>query len=174
MSVPRCAGGAVVAAFVLHGAPQQTMPCRSLGRKPVRATGLSIFEVSSKYVGFYLMSELLVTVMATLRAGQVPDRETLRAAVRELLAELTARAPGRSVEVRIPPYGAVSCVEGPKHTRGTPPNVVETDPVTWLEIATGHLTWHDAISTGRIRASGRRADLSEYLPLVDGGNVDSA
>lgn len=89
----------------------------------------------------------------------------MRAAVRALLAALVARAPGRSVEVRVPPYGAVQCVEGPRHTRGTPPNVVETDPVTWIEVATGRRGWVDAVSAGRIRASGTRADLSAYLPL---------
>ena len=65
----------------------------------------------------------------------------------------------------MPPYGAVQCVAGPRHTRGTPPNVVETDPVTWVEIATGRVTWAAAVDAGRIRASGKRADLSGYLPV---------
>jgi hypothetical protein len=69
------------------------------------------------------------------------------------------------VEVRIPPYGAIQCVEGPRHTRGTPPNVVETDPITWLEIATGRTGWDEAVRSGRVRVSGVRADLSGYLPL---------
>lgn len=70
------------------------------------------------------------------------------------------------MEVRVPPYGAIQCVDGPRHGRGTPPNVVETDAITWLEIAVGMLTWHDAVAAGRIAASGVRADLSTYLPLV--------
>jgi hypothetical protein len=90
----------------------------------------------------------------------------LRDAVRALLAELARVAPGRSVEVRIPPFGAIQCVEGPRHTRGTPPNVVETDPMTWLLVATGRLSWADAVGNGRIRASGIRTDLSEWLPLT--------
>lgn len=85
---------------------------------------------------------------------------------RALAARLASLAPGRSVEVRIPPYAAVQCVAGPRHTRGTPPNVVETDPLTWLDLATGRLTWADAIGTGRVLASGERSDLTAYLPLV--------
>jgi hypothetical protein len=100
-----------------------------------------------------------------LDGGAEPDRAVLRDAVRVLLAELARRAPGRSVEVRIPPFGAIQCVAGPRHTRGTPPNVVETDPMTWLLVATGRLGWADAVASGRIRASGIRTDLSEYLPL---------
>ena len=110
-------------------------------------------------------SDTVQTVLDALDGGFVPDRLALRDAVRELLADLRSRVPGRSVEVRVPPYGAIQCVEGPRHTRGTPPNVVETDPATWLEIATGRKSWHEAVSTGKIRASGVRADLSAYLPL---------
>jgi hypothetical protein len=93
-----------------------------------------------------------------------PEPTTLRDAVRSLLADLAGRAPGRSVEVRVPPYGAVQCVAGPRHTRGTPPNVVETDPRTWLLLATGRARWADAVADGRVRVSGARADLSAYLP----------
>ena len=92
----------------------------------------------------------------------------LAQAVRVLLRALTVAAPGRSVEVRVPPYGAVQCGEGPRHTRGTPPNVVETDPVTWVEVATGRLGWPEAVAAGRVQRSGGRADLSGYLPLVMG------
>ena len=92
----------------------------------------------------------------------VPARRT---AVRFTLEELADVAPGNAVEVRVPPDGAVQAVEGPRHTRGTPPNVVETDPQTWLELATGVLTWDDAVEGGRIRASGERADLRDWLPL---------
>ena len=95
-----------------------------------------------------------------------PDRGDVRDATRFLLEELAARAPGRSVEVRVPPHGAVQCVAGPRHTRGTPPNVVETDPQTWLRLATGAESWGEAVSSGRLHASGERADLTPYLPLV--------
>lgn len=107
-------------------------------------------------------------VLAALAAGQEPHREALRAAVRHLLDALAARAPGRAVEVRVPPFGAVQCVEGPRHTRGTPPNVVETDPVTWVRLAAGLLTWAQARSAGLVRVSGVRADLAAYLPVTAG------
>ena len=88
-----------------------------------------------------------------------------RATVKRYLAVLKERAPGRSVEVRVPPYGAVQAVEGGRHTRGTPRAVVETDPETWIALARGELTWADATESGRVRASGERTDLSAYLPL---------
>ena len=88
-----------------------------------------------------------------------------RTAVRFTLEELAELAPGNAVEVRVPPDGAVQAVEGPRHTRGTPPNVVETDAQTWLALVTGALTWEEAAGDGRIRASGERADLREWLPL---------
>ena len=84
-----------------------------------------------------------------------------------LLAEVLATTvPGRSVEVRVPPFVAVQAVPGPRHTRGTPPNVVETDAVTWLRIATGRRAFADAVADGSIRASGNRADLTEFLPVL--------
>ncbi|MBE1500025.1 hypothetical protein H4696_007125 [Amycolatopsis lexingtonensis] len=100
--------------------------------------------------------------------GDAPDpaRPELAAAVRLSLRALAADAPGRTVEVRVPPFAAVQCVEGPRHTRGTPPNVIETDPRTWLELATGQLDWTTAVAAGRVSASGTRADLSHWLPLV--------
>jgi hypothetical protein len=104
-------------------------------------------------------------VLADLDAGRTPDRDPLRDAVRALLSELARRAPGRSVEVRVPPYGAVQCGTGPRHTRGTPPNVVEMDPVTWVLLATGRLGWNEAVTQGRISASGGRADISDYIPM---------
>lgn len=89
------------------------------------------------------------------------------AAVTRLLAEaLAAQSPGRSVEVRIPPFVAVQAIPGPRHTRGTPPNVVETDPVTWLRLATGRVGFAESVRTGAVRASGIRADLSRYLPVL--------
>lgn len=104
--------------------------------------------------------------LAAWRAA--PDEVTAadrRTAVRFTLEELADVAPGNSVEVRVPPDGAVQAVTGPRHTRGTPPNVVETDPGTWLELATGALTWSDAVAAGRVHASGERADLADWLPL---------
>jgi Bacterial SCP ortholog len=95
-----------------------------------------------------------------------PARADLRDATRYLLEELAARAPGRTVEVRVPPFGAVQCVDGPRHTRGTPPNVVETDAVTWLGLASGRISWAEAVATGAVRASGERADLSDFLPIT--------
>jgi Bacterial SCP ortholog len=94
------------------------------------------------------------------------DRRTLATAVRYTLEELGLLAPGRSVEVRVPPFGAVQVIEGPRHTRGTPTNVVEMDASTWLALATGGLSWGDAEESGALRASGQRADLAAYLPLV--------
>ncbi|MCD2441254.1 sterol carrier family protein [Agromyces sp. SYSU K20354] len=94
------------------------------------------------------------------------DRTTLALAVRYSLQLLAEQAPGGTVEVRVPPYAAVQCVEGPKHTRGTPPNVIETDASTWLALATGAISWGDARAAGRVQASGQRADLSGLLPIV--------
>ena len=94
------------------------------------------------------------------------DRSTLALAVRYTLQLLAEEAPGGTVEVRVPPFGAVQCIEGPKHTRGTPPNVVETDVTTWLALATGTLSWADARAAGRVHASGQRADLGDVLPII--------
>lgn len=99
-------------------------------------------------------------------SGAATDRQVVALAVRYCLEELATRAPGRSVEVRVPPFGAVQCIEGTTHTRGTPPNVVETDAQTWLAVATGELAWEEAWQGGALRVSGHRADLTAYLPLV--------
>jgi hypothetical protein len=111
---------------------------------------------------------LAFAVLEALDAGAEPQREALRAAVTYLLGLLAADAPGRAVEVRVPPYAAVQAVTGPRHTRGTPPNVVEMDPVTWVLLAAGRLAWADAMAAGRVSASGPRADLSGLLPLLGG------
>lgn len=92
-------------------------------------------------------------------------RTVLATAVRYSLEEVTARAPGNSVEVRVPPFGVTQCVEGPRHTRGTPPNVIECDAATWLAMVTGQLGWAEAVGAGKVAASGLRADLSALLPL---------
>lgn len=109
----------------------------------------------------------LDTVLRWLDGGPEPERSVLRAAVKESLAALTRLAPGHSVEVRVPPWGAVQCVSGPRHGRGTPPNVVETDPRTWLALAVGRLAWAEAVDSGRLTASGTRAgEVANLLPLA--------
>jgi hypothetical protein len=109
-----------------------------------------------------LDDEEFAAVCARLDAGGT-DRDDLRAAVKHTLALLQVKAPGTSVEVRVPPFAAVQVVTGQRHTRGTPPAVVEADPVTWIALARGRLHWKDA----SVRASGERSDLSELLPLTD-------
>lgn len=94
------------------------------------------------------------------------DKTVVATAVRYLLQLLAVKAPGGTVEVRVPPHGAVQCVEGTDHTRGTPPNVVEMDAATWLALATGTLLWPDALAAARVSASGQRADLTDLLPIV--------
>ena len=113
----------------------------------------------------------VAAVAAAVDAGQEPLRAAVRVAVGYTLGLLADRAPGRSVEVRIPPFAAIQCVAGPRHTRGTPPNVVETDPMTWLNLASGRLDWPAAMASGRVRASGQRADISAYLPLPVSGSA---
>jgi len=113
-----------------------------------------------------LGAEDVARVAAALDRGEEPPAAQLRKAVRYLLLSLEELAPGRSVEVRVPPVAAVQCVEGPRHTRGTPANVVETDPLTWFRLATGRERWDEAVLAGAVRASGPRADLGQYLPLV--------
>ena len=104
--------------------------------------------------------------LTTVLEAHTMEPDDLRDAVWFLLDELATSAPGRSVEVRVPPYGAIQCVAGPRHTRGTPPNVVELDAMTWINLGTGASEWSAAVREGLVKASGERADLSEYLPLV--------
>jgi uncharacterized protein (TIGR03083 family) len=106
--------------------------------------------------------------LATATGIDVPvDKKAAAAVVRLLADALAALAPGNSVELRVPPYAAVQCVPGPRHTRGTPPNVVETDPRTWIRLATGRTTWAAALDAAAVSASGERADLvAEYLPVL--------
>jgi uncharacterized protein (TIGR03083 family) len=121
---------------------------------------------------FLATRALELTVHADDLGRALPDRPppmqrpATGVAVRLLADALATAAPGRSVEVRIPPYAAVQCVPGPRHTRGTPPTVIETDPVTWLRLATGRLHWRQALDSGRVSASGERSDLSVYLPVL--------
>ena len=88
-------------------------------------------------------------------------------AVRYTLEELAIQQPGHTVEVRVPPFGAVQCLEGPRHTRGTPAHVVEAAPEAWLAVATGHMTFAEATARGDISATGTRADLEPYMPICD-------
>ena len=112
------------------------------------------------------LAQQLEGCLTAYSMDRTPDPAMERAAVKATLGLLTAAAPGRSVEVRIPPYAAVQAVEGVSHRRGTPAAVVECDARTWLQLAAGALTWDDAVSSGRMHASGERSDLSPYLPLA--------
>ncbi|UED84974.1 sterol carrier family protein [Streptomyces profundus] len=113
--------------------------------------------------------ELVVHSDDLARAGVAVrlDRQALAITVRVLADALAAKAPGASTELRVPPFVAVQCVAGPRHTRGTPPNVVEGDPITWLRLATGRIGWSEAMAGGRLRASGGRAEaLAAELPVL--------
>jgi hypothetical protein len=110
--------------------------------------------------------ESVESVLRALDDDAEPDPQALRIAVRHLLQLLATRHPGHALEVRVPPVAAVQCLAGPRHTRGTPPNVVETDPLTWIRLASGRLDWAEAVRSAAVRASGARADLAGYLPLV--------
>lgn len=134
-------------------------------RDVLRAHGETSAEPPPGAAGPELAAAVLADVLR-LDELAVHERTALRAAVTELAQRLAERVPGHSVEVRVPPYIAVQAVPGPAHTRGTPPNVVEADPVSWLRLATGRLDWAAAVRTGKVTASGERADLSPYLPLV--------
>jgi Bacterial SCP ortholog len=108
----------------------------------------------------------VAAVLRALDAGASPEQDDQRAAARYLLYTLAARHPGRVLEVRVPPVAAVQCLPGPVHTRGTPPNVIEADPLTWIRLAAGRLGWAAAVGSGAVHASGPRADLAPYLPLI--------
>ena len=110
-------------------------------------------------------ADALERCLEAYAAGERPDRADEKAAVKASLARLQEVAPGRSVEVRIPPYAAVQAVPGSTHRRGTPPAVVEADARTWLLVSSGRLPWGEAVASGALRASGERSDLSGYLPL---------
>ncbi|KAA0973634.1 hypothetical protein FQ154_17585 [Paeniglutamicibacter gangotriensis] len=98
-------------------------------------------------------------------AAELP-RPLIAMAVRYTLEELATRAEGNSVEVRVPPFGVTQCIPGPRHTRGTPPNVIELPAPLWLALASGRVGWAAALASGKVNASGLRADLSAELPLV--------
>lgn len=117
-------------------------------------------------LGDFVVTRCVEGVVHGLDLGIAPVRDALRIVTRALVDLLGDRAPGRSVEVRVPPFAAVQVVEGPRHTRGTPPNVIEADPVAFVQVAAGRLDWATALGDGRITASGDRADLRPWLPLL--------
>lgn len=142
------------------------MPCPAGSARPRASVGQVTRESYRPVVSSpHIKSTAIAVALTALDEGRTPERPVFRAAVRASLAVLAECAPGRSVEVRVPPYGAVQCVPGPRHTRGTPPNVVEMAPEVWLAVATGRLDWGVAVTEGRVQVSGVRADLSAYLPL---------
>ncbi|MDX3103550.1 sterol carrier family protein [Nonomuraea angiospora] len=145
------------------------MPPRKLDQEKLRSAldGQLVALDEPPYDGpaSSLPDALVAAVLAAYDRGLEPERAAARQAVRYLLDRLATAAPGRTVEVRVPPYAAVQAVEGPRHTRGTPPNVVEMDGRTWMELALGRLTWAEAMAKNLVSASGSRADLSEHLPL---------
>jgi hypothetical protein len=98
--------------------------------------------------------------------AEQPPRAVVGAAVKPTARWLAQQVPGRSVELRVPPHVAVQCVPGPRHTRGTPPNVVETDARTWLALVVGRTAWEAALATGALHASGTRSgEIARLLPL---------
>ncbi len=136
---------------VLERHPQDRVVAQLTGRHSLRDAALF---------------RLVEAVVHGLDAAISPDGTALRIVVKELARMLAERHPGKSVEVRIPPYTAVQCMEGPQHTRGTPPNVVEADAVAFVRLCAGRDAWADLVRTGRVRASGERSDLSAQLPLL--------
>lgn len=135
----------------MAGTPERAVSATAYAhRVPVRLTPLP--------------DEEFEPIRARIEAGTA-ERSDLRAATKHLLSLLVRKAPGNSVEVRVPPYAAVQCIPGARHTRGTPPAVVELDAATWIALALGHQGWQEAVREGRVSASGERSDLSAYLPV---------
>jgi uncharacterized protein (TIGR03083 family) len=151
------------AAAALHRAfdAAGTDPVVAGRRGPIRASDFLVTRVNELVVHSLDLSASLPELEPV-----AIDRAALGVACRMLAAILAERAPGRTVEVRVPPYAAVQCIAGPRHTRGTPANVVEADAVTWVELATGRTTWSEALAAGSLTASGERADISEQLPVL--------
>ncbi|MFD6877921.1 MULTISPECIES: sterol carrier family protein [unclassified Streptomyces] len=161
----------------LDGAPLPQLYERAAARLAAELERNAGSRVLDLWIGDMTLADFLVTRTVELvvhtddlnRATglDVPvDRQALAACVRLLADALAVKAPGGSVEVRIPPFAVVQCVEGPRHTRGTPPNVVETDPLTWIRLATGRTGWAEALDSARVTAGGERADLSALLPVM--------
>jgi hypothetical protein len=137
---------------------RRVSPDRLRGAAQAQAARLGAIRVPDDLDG---LARLVLHALDEARA----DDDALRVVTRGLLDRLAGRAPGAAVEVRVPPYAVVQCIGGVRHTRGTPPAVVETDPATWLRLSAGQLAWLDAIGGGTVTASGERSDLSPYFPL---------
>ncbi|CAM5236312.1 maleylpyruvate isomerase family mycothiol-dependent enzyme [Streptomyces avidinii] len=161
----------------LTGAPLPELYSRAAARMAGALAAHSGDRVLDLWIGDMTLADFLVTRTVELvvhtddlnrAAGlDIPiERQALAACTRLLADALALKAPGGSVEVRVPPFAVVQCIEGPRHTRGTPPNVVETDPLTWIRLATGRTGWAAALDEAHVRASGERADLSALLPLM--------
>ncbi|MFJ4861383.1 sterol carrier family protein [Streptomyces sp. NPDC088748] len=161
----------------LTGAPLPELYARAAARMAEALAAHSGDRVLDLWIGDMTLADFLVTRTVELvvhtddlnRATglDIPiERQALAACTRLLVDALALKAPGGSVEVRVPPFAVVQCIEGPRHTRGTPPNVVETDPLTWIRLATGRTGWAAALDEAHVRASGERADLSALLPLM--------
>ncbi|GAA2648165.1 MULTISPECIES: maleylpyruvate isomerase family mycothiol-dependent enzyme [Streptomyces] len=161
----------------LTGAPLPELYERAAARMAQALAAHPGERVLDLWIGDMTLADFLVTRTVELvvhtddlnrAAGlDIPvDRQALAACTRLLADALALKAPGGSVEVRVPPFAVVQCIEGPRHTRGTPPNVVETDPLTWIRLATGRTQWAAALDGAHVRASGERADLSALLPLM--------
>lgn len=162
----------------LAGAPLPELYDRAAARMAEALERNAGSRVLDLWIGDMTLADFLVTRTVELvvhtddlnRAVpglDVPvERQALAACTRLLADALAMKAPGGSVEVRIPPFAVVQCVEGPRHTRGTPPNVVETDPLTWVRLATGRTAWAEELDAATVRASGERADLAGLLPLM--------
>ncbi|MFF4099738.1 sterol carrier family protein [Streptomyces sp. NPDC001903] len=161
----------------LEGAPLPELYERAGARMAEELAANPGSRVLDLWIGDMTLADFLVTRTVELvvhtddlnraAALDVPiERQALAACTRLLADALALKAPGGSVEVRIPPFAVVQCIEGPRHTRGTPPNVVETDPLTWIRLATGRTDWAAAVQDAQVRASGERADLSQLLPVM--------
>jgi uncharacterized protein (TIGR03083 family) len=155
--LPQRLGEAVIAVTAALAEP--VPPVIDTPRGPVRPADF----VATRVVELVVHSDDLSRSL--LRAPITLDGDALALTTRELVAIAAAQAPGRTVELRVPPFAAAQLVAGPRHTRGTPPNTVETDALTWLRLATGRVSWSDEVQAGRVRASGHRSDLSGCLPL---------
>ncbi|MER7461645.1 sterol carrier family protein [Streptomyces sp. NPDC097981] len=161
----------------LGGAPLPELYERAGARLAEQLAANPGSRVLDLWIGDMTLADFLVTRTVELvvhtddlnRAAGVDipiERQALAACTRLLADALALKAPGGSVEVRIPPFAVVQCIEGPRHTRGTPPNVVETDPLTWIRLATGRTDWAAAVEDAQVRASGERADLAALLPVM--------
>ncbi|MFG2997616.1 sterol carrier family protein [Streptomyces sp. NPDC048340] len=161
----------------LSGAPLPELYERAGARMAEELAANPGSRVLDLWIGDMTLADFLVTRTVELvvhtddlnraAALDIPiERQALAACTRLLADALAVKAPGGSVEVRVPPFAVVQCIEGPRHTRGTPPNVVETDPLTWIRLASGRTGWAEAVDAARVTASGERADLSALLPLM--------